>query len=103
MVDRDLTGAVQVPADEGDLPEGLLGEDAELEGEVGEEDGGVHVGEVVGGEDGGAGGELVAPRTVTGEKVTRRRVRAQARAMACCWRPEVSQSEVMREASRRGW
>ena len=53
LVDGDLAGAVEVPADEGDLPEGLLGEDAELEGELGEEDGGVVVAEVVGGVDGG--------------------------------------------------
>ena len=52
-VDGNLAGAVEVPADEGDLPEGLLGEDAELEGQPGEEDGGVHVAEVVGGVDGG--------------------------------------------------
>ncbi len=52
-VDGDLAGVVEVPADEGDLPEGLLGEDAELEGKPGEEDRGVHVAEVVGGVDGG--------------------------------------------------
>ncbi len=52
-VDRDLAGVVEVPANEGDLPEGLLGEDAELEGEPGKEDRGVHVAEVVGGVDGG--------------------------------------------------
>ncbi len=43
---------VEVPADEGDLPEVLLGEDAELEGQLGEEDGRVVVAEVVGGVDG---------------------------------------------------
>ena len=53
LVDGDLAGVVEVPADEGDLPEGLLGEDAELEGEFGEEDGRVVVAEVVGGVDGG--------------------------------------------------
>ena len=37
----------------GDLPERLLGEDAELEGQAGEEDRRVHVAEVVGGVDGG--------------------------------------------------
>ena len=42
-VDRNLTGTVEVPTDERDLPEGLLGQDAELEGETGEEDRGVHV------------------------------------------------------------
>ncbi len=53
LVDGDLAGAVEVPADEGDLPKALFGEDAELEGEFGEEDGGVVVAEVVGGVDGG--------------------------------------------------
>jgi hypothetical protein len=52
LIDGDLAGTVEVPADEGDLPEGLFGEDAELEGELGEEDGGVVVAEVVGGVDG---------------------------------------------------
>ena len=52
-VDGDLAGAVEIPADERDLPEDLLGQNAELEGELGEEDGGVHVAEVVGGVDGG--------------------------------------------------
>src|ERR1700733_13937552 len=53
LIDGDLAGAVEVPADEGDLPEALFGEDAELEGEFGEEDGGVVVAEVVGGVGGG--------------------------------------------------
>ena len=40
----------------------LLGEDAELEGQLGEEDGRVHVAEVVGGVDGGlVDVELFAP------------------------------------------
>ena len=52
MIDRDLTGSVEIPADEGSLPEGLFGEDSELEGELSEEDGGVVVAEVVGGVDG---------------------------------------------------
>jgi hypothetical protein len=52
LVDWNLAGAVEVPADEGSLPEGLLGEDAELEGKFGEEDGRVVVAEVVGGVDG---------------------------------------------------
>ena len=52
-VDGNLAGVVEVPADEGSLPEGLLGEDAELEGQPGEEDRRVHVAEVVGGVDGG--------------------------------------------------
>ena len=37
-VDRNLAGALEVPADERDFPERLLGEDAELEGEFGEEE-----------------------------------------------------------------
>ena len=45
-----------MPADEGDLPEGLFGKDAELEGKMGEEDGRIHVREMVGSEDGGASG-----------------------------------------------
>ena len=53
LVDGDLAGAVEVPADEGDLPETLFGEDAELKGEFGEEDGGIEVAEMVGGVDGG--------------------------------------------------
>jgi hypothetical protein len=52
LIDRDLAGTVEIPADEGSLPEGLFGEDTELEGEFGEEDGGVVVAEVVGGVDG---------------------------------------------------
>jgi len=52
-VDWNLAGVVEVPADEGDLPKRLLGQDAELEGELGEEYRGVHVAEVVGGVDGG--------------------------------------------------
>ncbi len=58
-VDGDLAGAVEVPADEGDLPERLLGEDAELEGQLGEEDGRVVVAEMVGGVDGGVAGVQV--------------------------------------------
>jgi hypothetical protein len=53
LINGDLAGAVEVPADKGDLPEALFGEDAELEGEFGEEDGCVVVAEVVGGVDGG--------------------------------------------------
>src|SRR5580704_5686679 len=53
LINGDLAGAVEVPADKGDLPEALFGEDAELEGEFGEEDGSVVVAEVVGGVDGG--------------------------------------------------
>ncbi len=53
LVDGDLAGTVEVPANEGDLPKALFSEDAELEGEFGEEDGGVEVAEVVGGVDGG--------------------------------------------------
>jgi hypothetical protein len=45
----------EVPADEGDAPELFFGEDAELEGQAGEDDRGIHVGGVVGGEDGGFG------------------------------------------------
>ena len=52
MIDGHLAGAVEIPADEGNLPERLLGEDAELEGKFGEEDRGVDVTEVVGGVDG---------------------------------------------------
>ncbi len=51
LVDGDLAGAVEVPADEGSLPEGLFGEDAELEGKLAEEDRRVVVAEVVGGVD----------------------------------------------------
>jgi hypothetical protein len=52
-VDRNLAGVIEVPTDEGDLPEALLREDAELEREPGEEDRSVHVTEVVGSVDGG--------------------------------------------------
>jgi hypothetical protein len=52
-VDRNLAGVIEVPTDEGYLPEALLREDAELEREASEEDRGVHVTEVVGGVDGG--------------------------------------------------
>jgi hypothetical protein len=51
LIDWDLAGTVEIPTDEGSLPEGLLGEDAELEWEFGEEDRGVVVAEVVGGVD----------------------------------------------------
>jgi hypothetical protein len=53
LVDGDLAGAVEIPADEGDLPERSLGEDAELEGELGEDYRRVVVAEVVAGVDGG--------------------------------------------------
>ncbi len=46
-VDGDLAGALEVPADEGDLPEALLGQDAELEGKLGEEDGRIHVTQMI--------------------------------------------------------
>jgi len=52
-IDRDLAGVVEIPADEGNLPERLLGEDAELEGELGEEHRRIHIAEVVGDVDGG--------------------------------------------------
>ncbi len=55
-IDGDLAGTLEVPAYEGDFPEALLGKDAELEGELGEEDWGVHVAEVVGGVYGYFGG-----------------------------------------------
>ena len=64
----------------GDLPEGLLGQDAELEGELGEEDGGVVVAEVVGGVDGDLveyGGGRAWTR-VTGEREIQRRTLAQS-------------------------
>src|SRR6185312_6309425 len=51
-VDGHLAGAVEIPADERNFPEALLGEDAELKGEAREEHGRVHVAEVVGGVDG---------------------------------------------------
>ena len=51
-VDGDLTGAVEVPADEGHGPELLLGQDTELEGERGEDDRRIHIGGMVGGVDG---------------------------------------------------
>ena len=51
LIDRDLAGAVEVPADERNLPQALFGDDAELEGKFGEEDRGVVVAEVVGGVD----------------------------------------------------
>ena len=52
-VDGNLTAAIEIPADEGEGPELFFGEDAKLEGEAGEDDGGIHVGGVVGGVDGG--------------------------------------------------
>jgi len=57
----------------------LLGEDTELERQMGEQDGGVHVAEVVGGVDGGfrARGVFSRPMILTGEKLMRSRVRAQ--------------------------
>ena len=51
-VDGELAGTIEMPADEGDRPELFFGENAELEGEGGEDDGGVHIGRVVGGVDG---------------------------------------------------
>jgi len=57
-VDGNLAGAVEVPADEWEAPELFLGQDAELEGQAGEDDRCVHVGGVVGGEDGGFGGDV---------------------------------------------
>lgn len=57
-VDGNLTGAVQVPAHEGNLPEVVAREDAELEGQAAEEHRRIHVAEVVAGVDsGGAGAE----------------------------------------------
>jgi hypothetical protein len=52
-IDGNLAGAVEIPAYEGDLPERLLSQNAELERQAREEDRGVHVAEVVGGVDGG--------------------------------------------------
>ena len=54
-VDGKLAGAVEIPADEGEGPELFFSEDAELEGQAGEDYRGVHVGGVVGGEDGCVG------------------------------------------------
>ena len=51
-VDGNLAGAIEIPADEGDGPQLFFGEDAELEGQGGEDDGRVHIGRVVGGVDG---------------------------------------------------
>jgi hypothetical protein len=51
-IDGNLSGTVEVPANEGNLPKLLLCEDAELEGELAEEDRGVHVAEVVAAVDG---------------------------------------------------
>jgi hypothetical protein len=48
-----LARTIEIPADEGDLPERLLGEDAELKRELGKEDGSVHIAEMVGGVDSG--------------------------------------------------
>ena len=53
LVDGNLAGAVEIPADEGDLPERELGYDAELEGKTGEENGCVEVAEMVGSVDSG--------------------------------------------------
>ena len=53
LVDGDLAGAIEIPADEGNLPERLFGHDAELEGEASEEDRGVVVTKMVRGVDGG--------------------------------------------------
>lgn len=47
LVDGDLAGAVEIPADKGNFPKGLFGEDAELEGKFGKEDGSVEIAEVV--------------------------------------------------------
>ena len=57
-VDGDLAGTVEVPADEGEAPQLLFGEDAELEREAGEDDRGIHVTGVVGGEDGSLRGNV---------------------------------------------
>src|SRR6185437_13091501 len=48
-----LAGAVEIPADEGNLPKRLFGEDAELEGKLGEENRGVVVTKMVRSVDGG--------------------------------------------------
>jgi hypothetical protein len=53
LVDRDLAGVIEVPADERDLPKALLSEDAELEWQPREEYRSVVVAEVVGGVYGG--------------------------------------------------
>lgn len=47
-VDRNLAGAVEMPADERHRPELFLGENAELEGQRGEDNRRVHVGRVIG-------------------------------------------------------
>src|ERR1700733_4672737 len=79
-VDRHLAGTVEVPPDKGSLPERLFGENAELEGEIGEQDRGVHVAEVVGGVDGG----FVYVEFFAADNLDRRHADQQQRA-----RPEV--------------
>src|ERR1700761_6277331 len=50
---RHLAGVVEIPADEGSLPEGLLRQNAELERQIGKENRRVHVTKVIGGVDRG--------------------------------------------------
>ena len=70
---------------------GALGEDAELEGQLGEEDGRVHVAEVVGGVDGDVvEAELFGADEFDGREAMSSMMRAQRRATKCCWRPERS-------------
>jgi hypothetical protein len=47
MAERELLASIGTWPDEGNLPKRLLGEDAELEGEVGEEDRSVHITQMV--------------------------------------------------------
>ena len=49
--DRDLTGAVEVPADERQLPKIASRQNAELERQRAEDGGRIHIGEVIGGVD----------------------------------------------------
>ena len=57
-VNGDLARAVEIPADEGEGPQLFFCQDAELEGKAGEDDRRIHVRGVVGGEDGGFGGDV---------------------------------------------
>ncbi len=102
-IDGDLSGAAEVPAEDGEGEEFFFGEDAELGGEVRVEQGDVHGGQVVGGVDLGLWSQSMcsAPRTVTRRAVVLRMRRAQVRAMRCCRRPSRSKSEAVREAMPR--
>ena len=72
-IDRNLAGAVEVPADEGDAPQIVASDNTELKRQPGKDSWGVHVGEVVGGVD----GDTCFAKVLSADKCERRARKAE--------------------------